>query len=286
MPSGGLVLVGVPDSGKTNYLARLWAAFREDGGTLRSEHLPEDISYIEQGLSCLLQGKFAPRTGVGADQGDRVFSVMVGQRGSEGSMELTMPDVSGELWREAIETYEVPDEWMRTLENAVGALLFVRVGSDQNAEQLDWVTASGLLAADVRGDERQVMPTAVQLCELVRFLDFALCKAHDNRRGRVAIMVTAWDLVNSEEAEAGPRVFLEKEFPLFGGRIRESERVDIGVFGVSVVGGDLDADPSFRRRFLERGDIDGCGVVVAERDGKIHETKDLTTPVEWVLSGK
>ena len=285
MLSRGVVLVGMPDSGKTNYLARLWAAFREDGGTLRSEHLPDDISYVEQGLSCLLQGNFAPRTGVGDGQGDRVFSVMVTKRGTEGSVELTMPDVSGELWREAIETCEVPDGWMRTLGSAVGALLFVRVGSEQNAEQLDWVTASTLLGANVRGDEQQVMPTSVQLCELVRFLDFALCKTHDNRRGRVAVMVTAWDLLNAEDAKPGPRAFLEREFPLFGGRIRASERVDIEVFGVSIVGGDLDTDVDFRQRFMERGDIDGCGVVVTERDGEMETTSDLTTPVEWVLSG-
>ena len=285
MASRSLVLVGAPDSGKTNYLARLWAAIEDGDGTVRAKDLPQDISYVEQALDYLLQGEFAPRTEVD-DRGGRSFSVVIERKDSDEAVEVIVPDVSGELWRKAVESYELPVEWMRKLEQSVGALLFVRIGSDQNVAQLDWVTSSELLGSDVPNDNREAIPTAVQLCELVRFLEFALGKASVNRRARVAVLVTAWDRLNSEEAEAGPRAFLEREFPLFAGRVANSRRVETDVFGVSIVGGDFNADPGFKQEFLTEGHIGGRGCVVTERDGKIEETKDLTMPVDWVLSSE
>ena len=40
--------------------------------------------------------------------------------------ELDIPDITGEIWRKAVETSELPSRWMRRLESAFGAMLFVR----------------------------------------------------------------------------------------------------------------------------------------------------------------
>ena len=270
MASRSVVLVGAPDSGKTNYLARLWAAVKDGDGTLRAKDIPQDISYVDQALEYLLQGEFAPRTEVADDGGGRSFSVVVERKSSDEGVTLVVPDVSGELWREAVESYELPAEWMRELERSVGALLFVRIGSDQNVAQLDWVTSGELLRSNVPNDERNVIPTAVQLCELFRFLECALGRVYSDTRARVAVIVTAWDRLNAEEAEVGPRGFLEREFPIFAGRIADSQFIDTNVFGVTVVGGDLDADPEFRQKFLAEGHISRRGCVLMECDGKIE----------------
>lgn len=280
------MLVGPPDSGKTNYLARLWAAVNDGDGTLRAKNVPQDISYVDGALECLLQGNFAPRTEFASDHGQHSFSVEVERRDFSDPIDIVVPDVSGELWREAVESYELPTVWMRGLEQAIGALLFVRIGSEQNAAALDWVTSNKLLESDTANDDRQVIPTAVQLCELVRFLELSLGKAFDGRRPRVAVMVTAWDRLHKEEAEAGPSAFLAGEFPLFAGRIAHSQRIDATAFGVSVLGGDLDADPEFRQRFLMDGRMREHGCVVVEHDGSIEKTKDLTMPIDWVLASE
>ena len=286
MVSRSLVLIGAPDSGKTNYLARLWAAVGDGEGTVRAKDLPQDISYVDQALDYILQGEFAPRTEFADGQRGRSFSVVIERKDSGEPIEVIVPDVSGELWREAVKSYELPVQWMRRLEQSVGALLFVRIGSDQNVAPLDWVTSSELLGSDVPNDERQVIPTAVQLCELTRFLEFALGRFRGARRARIAVLVTAWDRLNPEEAAAGPRAFLEREFPLFAGRITHSQRVEVEVFGVSIVGGDFNADPDFKQQFLMEGRIGRRGYVVTERDGMIVQTKDLTMPVDWVLSSE
>ena len=228
--------MGAPDSGKTNYLARLWAAVKDGDGALRGTAVPQDIRYVDQALEHLLGGEFAPRTAV-SDESGRSFAVTMERASSKETVDVVVPDVSGELWSDAVISYELPAKWMRTLERSVGALLFVRIGSNQNVEQLDWVSSSRLLRSNVKKDEREAIPTGVQLCELVRFLEFSLGKALPEARRRVAVLVTAWDRLNQEEAAGGPRAFLAREYPLFGGWIDDTGRVDAEVFGVSVVGG-------------------------------------------------
>ena len=285
MASRSVVLVGGPDSGKTNYLARLWAAVKDGNGIVQTKDVPQDITYVDHALEYLLQGEFAPRSEATDELGGRSFSVVVEPKDRGETAEVVVPDVSGELWREAVESYELPAEWMRKLEESVGALLFIRIGSDQNVMQLDWVTASQLLKAGVSNKEQNAIPTAVQLCELLRFLELSLARSHPNARPRVAVLVTAWDRLNGDEAEAGPRAFLEKEYPLFAGRISSSRRIETSVFGVSIVGGDF-ADEGFKRSFLREGHISQCGCVVTERDGTVVQTQDLTVPVDWVLSSE
>ena len=104
-------------------------------------------------------------------------------------------------------------------------------------------------------------------------------------RPRVAILVTAWDLLNAEEADAGPMEYLTREYPLFAGRIAHTESLDVAVFAVSVVGGDF-ADLQFRREFLADGEVARRGFVVTERSGRPEVVTDLTLPLEWVLSSE
>jgi hypothetical protein len=60
--------------------------------------------------------------------------------------DIVVPDVTGELWKKTLETYEIPKDWIQSLEGASGALLFVREGSEENEVALDWVTCGKFLA--------------------------------------------------------------------------------------------------------------------------------------------
>ena len=52
MSSQLIMLIGGPDSGKTNYLARLWKALQSGSGRLKSVESPE-IKYVEEALAHL-----------------------------------------------------------------------------------------------------------------------------------------------------------------------------------------------------------------------------------------
>jgi hypothetical protein len=125
---------------------------------------------------------------------------------------VVVPDVTGELWKDAVLSSELPPEWMNLLKDSSGAVLFIRVHSDLNVTPLDWVTARDLLRLDWGApNQGDAIPTQVVLCELLRFLQLTLRRRSDGGLPRIAIAVTAWDRLDAEAKAAGPNAYIESE---------------------------------------------------------------------------
>jgi hypothetical protein len=276
-----IVLVGGPDSGKSNYVGRLWLSLRSNNGMLRRAGLPVNTEYVDAICTHLLKAEFAGRTDTNSDRKELRAPLKTGA--SAEPTDLIVPDFTGELWRDAIVNSELSREWLDEIERADGALLFVRVHSPLNIQPLDWVTARDALRHIVgEGNDESQLPTQVVLCELLRLLERSLANRGDGGKPRVAVVVTAWDLLDSEMKAQGPYAYLRKEFPLFAGMLDDVERIETKAYGVSIVGGDLQRDQEFQQRCLSE-DISSLGFVVLERDGAWPELPDITLPVAWVI---
>lgn len=199
MTRRSIVLLGGPDSGKTNYIGRLWPSFKKREGILRADQLPEDISYVDGAVEHLMQGSFAPRSDRNLEVGRADFSIKVRNAHGKGSLiEMMVPDISGELWTRTVATSEISQEWFDVLNEAEGAVVFVRAYSDQIVKPLDWVTARNILQLEEAQpvDVEQVapseeartvvgsashsdLPTQVLLCELFRYLNLCLSDRMD-----------------------------------------------------------------------------------------------------------
>lgn len=278
--SRSVVLLGGPDSGKTNYVGRVWRALDTGKGRLHAAQQPNDIRFVLEVADHLFSGNFAPRS-EHADQ-RRDFEVVVAEERGGDETSIVIPDISGELWRNAVLNCEISSDWMDELRRADGALLFVRVGSNLDVRPLDWVTSQKMLAK-LGTHEYPGLPTQVMLCELIRFLEVSLADRPDGGRPRVSVVVSAWDLVDSGLFAKGPKAYLDREYPLFSGRLGDVERLDVRVFGLSVVGGDLKADAACRDAVQEHG-LDGRGwVAVEDGDGNWIKDGDLTLPIAWII---
>jgi hypothetical protein len=326
MTRRSIVLLGGPDSGKTNYIGRLWPSFKKRKGVLRAERLPDDIAYVDGAVEHLMQGSFAPRSDRNLEVGRADFSISVRGANGEGNLtELMVPDISGELWTRTVSTFEITQEWLDVLNEAEGAVVFVRAHSDQIVQPLDWVTARNILRLDAEDAESVAeaaaegssepmgaaqagalpaeveqplpgekasevvklpsepdLPTQVLLCELLRYLDLCLSDRVDGGQPHVAVVVAAWDLVDPKVRAGGPLEYLRREFPLFAGRLADTGRLDVRLFGLSVVGGDLEDDEEFRNRFLKR-DISEQGWVVVEDGDGLREDDDVMLPIAWAM---
>jgi hypothetical protein len=273
-----IMVLGGPDSGKTNYIGPLWRALDLESGALRAAEQPDDINFVLEITDHLYSGAFAPRT----EHSDarRDFEVVVSATAGGAQARIVVPDISGELWRNAVIDSEIDSEWMSELTRADGALLFVRVGSDQDVRPLDWVTSRRMLER-MRGED-QGLPTQVMLCELIRFLEDALVEREDGELPRLSVVVAAWDLVDDDFFRQGPLAYLQREYPLLAGRLLDLEALDVRVFGLSSVGGDLKHDADYRQAYLEEGP-DGRGWVAVEREGGWVKDSDLTLPVAWAV---
>lgn len=277
-----IVLVGGPNSGKSNYLARLWVSLSKNEGRLLAPTPPDKIAYVEKLVQHLFQGRFAPRSDSSLDGAGNDLTVSIALRNStpEVAATLVVPDVLGEIWKNAVEHSELPQRWHDLLASSNTALLFVRAHSEDNFEALDWVTASDLLANGL-GDSKVVkeVPTQVALCELLRMFEGVLSRARG--RPRVAVVVAAWDMLDPIERTSPPMCYLDGQFPLLAGRLRDALELDVRVFGLSIVGGNL-KDDAFRQKLLEGG-IVGNGYVVVEEMGQLAQSPDVTLPIQWLL---
>lgn len=326
MTRRSIVLLGGPDSGKTNYIGRLWPSFKKRRGVLRAERLPDDITYVDGAVEHLMQGSFAPRSDRNLEVGRADFSISVRGANGEGNLtEMMVPDISGELWTRTVATFEISQEWLDVLKEAQGAVVFVRAHSDQIVQPLDWVTARNVLQLDAEDDESVTgavtaggnkpmvaaetdllpatveqslsdeeagdvvelssapdLPTQVLLCELLRYLNLYLADRADGGRPHVAIVVAAWDLLDPKVRAGGPMEYLRQEFPLFYGRLADTGRLDVKLFGLSVVGGDLTDDEEFRNLFLGK-DISEQGWVVLKDGDGLRTDEDVMLPIAWAM---
>ena len=285
MSAGSIVMVGFPNSGKTNYIAALWEALQIGRGRLSAPVPPDEITYVEEALSWQSRGEFAPRSDKNIEESRRNFSVSVRLKSQPAtpSIDVVVPDITGELWKSAVETTEIASEWMNELEDAAGAVLFVRIQAESNSAPLDWVTTDRLLTmselTEVDQKKSHGIPTQIALCELLRFLEYTLPQAERGGKPRVAVAITAWDLMDAETAAKGAGAFLRKEYPLFAGRLDDVGRLDVAVFGVSACGGDF-KDEVFKERYL-KGEVTGY---VTAGGGKMPVVNlDITAPIAWVL---
>lgn len=279
MREDSMIVIGGPDSGKSNYIGRLWLSLDKGVHSLVAVEQPSNIDYVLGIAEHLCRGEFAPRTEHSDERRD--FEMVVGSRDGSERARIIVPDISGELWRNAVETAELESSWVNELENAAGALLFVRVGSPANVSALNWVTSAGLLAK-IGKTKSKGTPTQVMLCELIRFLEHSLGRRTDGSSPRIAVIVSAWDGVDPETFDKGPEEFVEKNWPMLAGRLEDTP-LKAKVFGLSVVGGDLLTDNEYKQKVRE-GDITEAGwVAVKDEGGKWSRDPDLTLPVAWVL---
>lgn len=158
MKKGSIILVGGPASGKTNYIARLWLAFAAKKGQLRAKQLPGNIEYVNRAVAHLQSRKFAPRSDKNMEESGRHdFSIQVcGDEGAGLERDLTVPDITGELWSRAIRSYELPQAWKTALEDSSSAILFIRAHSKFNLQPMDWVTARDLLQGHEADDDEEL----------------------------------------------------------------------------------------------------------------------------------
>jgi|ERR1022692_932355 hypothetical protein len=280
--NSSLIMSGQPDSGKSNYLGRAWEELRTGVGALSFVDA-DDIEYLEDLLSHLLHGSFAPRSDKNIEQSRHDITLTLKRRNVNEPFDLVVPDVTGELWKAAVANSDLPQEWMNSLEAAKGALLFLRVGSEENHQPLDWVASRNLLRLIGSSAGEGATPTQVVYSELLRYLQVKLGKRWGGASRKVALVIAAWDRLDPEYRKRPPIDYLRKEFPLLAGRIENIDDLEVRLFGMSIVGGDLADDEEFKARF-QKGEIKDFGYTVIETENKqVSHERDLTLPLAWLM---
>lgn len=285
MNERSVVIIGLPESGKTTFLAALWHLItaRDVETVLRLHTLRDgERSYLNAIAARWRDAKVQDRTALG---GNRLVSMNLQDAGGT-PVRVTFPDIAGEAYRRMWEERDC-EAAVADILKAPGVLLFIHADTIRPPkwviDEVKLSKAVGLpipSGEDVAWDPR-LAPTQVQLVDLLQLL----CTESLNvGPRRLAIMLSAWDKAAAEQL--APQDYLQEKLPLFSQYLRRgADGWTWRTYGVSAQGGEYDPiEPGLasRAQAEELRNLD-CASTRIRLVGRTQETHDLTDPLAWLI---
>lgn len=283
MNESSIVIIGLPGSGKTTFLAALWhlVTAREVATVLRFANLRVgDAAHLNAIAARWRDAMEQDRTGL---TGTRIVSMNLAAEDGD-LVQISFPDVPGEAYRRIWEDGECSPQIAELLQ-AKGVLLFIHADSIRAPSWVvDEAEFARKLGLEVTAENTvpwhpRLAPTQVQLVGLLQSLQSGPLA---NGQRRLAILFSAWDKVEAEALE--PLPFLNAKLPLLAQYIRQNPTWLTSVYGISAQGGEYDsADveslPKDEAEELRNLDEPSARIKLIGPRATSH---DLTEPLAWL----
>ena len=268
-PRFRLCLVGLPATGKTTYIAALWAYLTSGlpAGGYRVTEFPDDPLYLNQIAAAWSAGEKMPRNSLGAS--DRIEFTIESPNGAW--LTLVLPDLPGEVFRNAILRPMIDENTAEAVTGSDLLLFFVNGETartyaalgDYDVPHQEGDHAGGVdsfdaidvsLTPDESGPREALLARqefAIQdldsdslNTELLQRLAYL---SRDRGLPPIVVVVSAWDA--HENSGDTPKEWLKREQPMMAQLVEEFGRsVPVGTVGVSAQGGNYTDDPIVAQR--------------------------------------
>lgn len=285
MSEHSVVIIGLPSSGKTTFLAALWhlisardVATALSFGTLKTG----SAAHLNEIAARWRNAQVQDRTAVGSH---RIVSMNL-KNAAGAPVRVTFPDVAGEAYRRMWEERDCAPEIAEILQ-AGGVLLFIHSDTIRPpkwvVDEVALTREAGLpmsAGAEVPWHPR-LAPTQVQLVDLLQLLRLPPL---DIGRRRLAIMLSAWDKASGEGLS--PQTYLERKLPLLAQYLRRgSDGWVWRTYGLSAQGGEYDpvepgAVQNPQAETLRNLDRPSTRIRLVADNSESH---DLTEPLAWLM---
>ncbi|MFZ2960966.1 MAG: hypothetical protein WA705_29145 [Candidatus Ozemobacteraceae bacterium] len=272
-----ILLVGLPESGKTTFLAALWHLLvsKKIPTALSLGSLPHSREYLN-GIS----GKWGRFFQIDHTPTEEFKEISLQLKDSEVELELNVPDMSGETWSSIWTTRTCAKKIVKLSQASTGLMLFLHAGKIRPSIDIGtnnaMIEALGGVPSDSNVTPWSPEKTPIQVV-LVDILQTLAMAPLGNVERRLAVNISAWD--KAVELGISPPEFLKKYCPLlhqflnFGGRFSA-----VKVFGISAQGGDLHSVEDAKR--IKAEDVPSKRILVIDQERTHH---DLTEPIKWVI---
>ena len=262
------LLIGLPNTGKTSFLAALWYMVGQSGVHcgLTLEKVEGDVRYLNQIRDAWAKYKPVPR-----NKADTEHAVSMWLRNRETGLvgRLSFPDLSGEAFRSQWTRRELAVTYDKSLRDAAGGILFVHPDNIIKPHRIDSVNA---VIDKIGGDEAKqkgkikdkrwqsdISPTQVQLVDVLQFM---AGRSYFRVPFRLAIVVSAWDRIRNNRRPPG---WVATEVPLLKQFFESNDDLfEVAFFGISAQGsryalphfwaGMFNNSQSFAQRLYEQAD--------------------------------
>lgn len=287
MADRNILVAGLPESGKTTFLAALWhlVTQRELPLDLEFDSLKGcDATHLNEIAAIWRDAKVQIRTkhGVYKEVNIRLKSEGLG------AFSIAFPDLSGEDYRELWEKRVYLDPFAKYLTSTDRVLLFI------HADRIDkprWVFDQAHIRKTLSVPDGQstptewsakLAPTQVQLMDLLQLLSQ---KPFDIGPRRLCIVLSAWDKAADEELS--PKDFFATHLPLLNQFLNSNLKIwHWMVVGVSAQGGDYGAaNERDKQRAEDEADRVRAMDIPSQRIkvvGLENPTYDLTKLITWL----
>lgn len=279
------ISVGLPESGKTTYLAALWHVLesREVPGALQLAQLQANREYLNTIRDAWLSFSSVPRTLV--PTGGIAFALVDEANSLLGTVEF--PDLPGESFRAQWTERQWSEDYDDLIRSADGILLFLHPSVIEPRLIIEVDRALGpksrmqaVVSKEVAWNPEQ-SPTQTQAVELLQFLTEAWQQSFPVP---MAIIVSAWDRVAVLAEATGsevptPENWIAARMPLLSQFLRANpEFFRPRIYGMSAQGGDFERSGD-RERMMDHV-VTSDRILVVEPERVSH---DPTSPLRWLM---
>jgi hypothetical protein len=293
------LLIGLPESGKSTFIAALWEVVRSFTveGAMHFAGLEGDDRYINQIHASWVVGKPLERTKVKRSIPVRLKLTHPSRPGE--TTELVLPDLDGEYIKRQWTKREWTADYESNLNDACGILFFVsaknlREGTliDPTLQQLaklipNAATQPGPSTGQVKEStidfDPEKVPTQTILVELLQFI---LRWMPEPRLVKLAVIISAWDVAEEKAPDQMPRPWLDEKLPLLSQFLRSnSESFDVRVYGISAQGCEWDEkgmNEEMKAKVTKvKRDPNPSNRIKVVLDKDLGH--DITLPLQWLM---
>jgi hypothetical protein len=273
------VLIGLPEAGKTSFLAALWYLMQHSqvAHRLTVKSMGEDTRHLNHISS--LWASFEPIARTSTDA-EKTVTMVLSDTETGRTITLTVPDLSGESFNAQWIERHFTESYDKFLRESAGGILFVSPLKYDKPVRID--TAVPLVKEMGTNDEDSKdnssipwdpaqAPTQVKLVELLQLI---AGRDYFKPPFRLALVISAWDQLEGEKIT--PVKWLSEELPLLNQFLASNTRLfDYTVYGVSAQGGDYKKTDEL------------TGMTPSERilvvGAEVKNQHDLTEPLLWLM---
>ena len=290
-----VLVMGLPRTGKTTFLAALWDVVDSEniGGSLVLENVDGDQKHLNDIRDLWANCEEIPRTRVAEE---KTVSMNLHDRKSDVKSCVSFPDMDGEAFQRQWTDREWPQSHAEIVRRSDSALLFIHPGKVKEGPLIRDARPLIATIAQVQGDGQAAnanaqpslvesaggrtvpatptfAPTQVQLVEILQFM-----QRHkgDVSGFKLGVIISAWDVV-MKQGKSTPDRWLQDRLPMLHQYLlAHRETVHSRIYGVSAQGGDITKEAVRLRAKHSPSER----IIVVE--GKTTSS-DITIPVRWAM---
>lgn len=271
-------IAGLPDAGKTTYIAALWDIIKRKSSALALQFTtnPDNTTYLNEIWEYWMSMKKIERSKVPVPN-DITINVKRTSDGEE--LVLDIPDFMGEQFQKIID-HTLPDNIKGWIEQSDRMLYLIHVLDDSIKDDMEQEDAEGAEETDRAKEKEDALPLApekmMQASQNMMVLKYI---ANHAKMRKIAVGLSAWDV--KMKSGKTPEEYLKQRSPALYNFIKR-HFTDCLFFGVSAQGFDYKDKAAKEAEMKEKARQSNRAFIVF--DNETTPSPDLTKPFNYLIS--